>query len=372
LSDLEKEGAPNAWGKKIALAVVASLGVLTVLEIGLRLVPPKALHDPLADRSTLFYEIQPARRHPWTAGASNVLRIAVVGDSFTRGCGVQIDDRYGAHLERMLNLNTGLPPAEVLVYDEPGTSTFQQLPLVRRALAEKPRVLVLGICLNDTEDWANPRELHRWREDQTPHPPAPWLAPALRVSRTLAFLYNRAEGARAYRGYLRYYRRLFDPDYKGMMRFREALRIVRDECRTNGVVFVPMVFPLLSDEFAEGRYPFGYAHESIHRIWKDLDLTGLDLLPQFQGTSPERVQVIPGLDPHPDEIAHRMAAEALLEFLLRQGLVDGGYRPVERPSEAPLRANWERVRTLMWNPAAAPPPTGGPPPAAAAARDGAP
>ena len=67
------------------------------LELALRLVPPRE-PTPDADRSPMFYDRTEARAHPWTLGASNLLRIAVIGDSFTVGVGVQTDDTYGARL----------------------------------------------------------------------------------------------------------------------------------------------------------------------------------------------------------------------------------------------------------------------------------
>ena len=69
----------------------------------------------------------------------------------------------------------------------------------------------------------------------------------------------------------------------------------------------------------------------------------LDLLPAFQGVDPVRMQAVPGIDPHPSEIAHRIAAEAILNYLLKQGLVAPGYRPRESGSNAFQHEVWEKT-----------------------------
>jgi len=309
--------------------------------------PDTSAPSGLRDRSLDFFLQQDQREHPWSRGETNVLRIAVIGDSFTAGAGVQADDRYADRLERLLNMKDGMPPAEVRVYAQCGTSTFQQIELLDEALTWKPHVVVLGICLNDMEDWSNPKELMRWREGLMPEVPPPWLAAALRRSRALNWLYARVGAAVAAREDLRYYRRLYKPSYSGVARFRDAIRIMNDKCREAHAAFVPMIWPLLSEPFDKGRYPFEYAHEAIRRRCMELDIRYLDLLPCFRGASPERLQVIPSVDPHPNEIAHRMASEALLKFLLSEGDVVRGYAPEQHIAGNIQHQIWEETVQRM-------------------------
>jgi hypothetical protein len=326
----------------MALLLFSVLVLLAGLEVVLRLVPLNPT-PVAADRPRLFYDRAAERERPWTGTATNTLRIAVIGDSFTRGVGVQLDDRYAARLEAMLNLNAGLPPAEVRVYTRPGTSTFQQFDLLRAALADKPRIVILGICLNDTEDWANPEEVLAWRDEWLPRQTPAFESFCVRHSRLAAFVAARIRAARSPGRCVAFYRRLYEPDYKGLRRFRKSLEIFRDECAAAGAAFVPVVFPLFFFDFAPERYPLGFAHDRIRQMFMAAGVSGLDLLPVYRATDPVRLQAVPGIDGHPSEIAHRIAAEALVNHLLDQRLIDAGYRPRERPSEKTVHAIWQRT-----------------------------
>ena len=320
--------------KKIGLLTFSVLMVLLGLEIVLRFSPPVSAVNPAADRSPTFYRQASERAHPWSRGESNVLRIAVIGDSFTVGVGVQLDDTYGAKLERLLNLNDGVPPADVRIHAHAGTSTFQQRPLFRQALDFQPHIVILGICLNDVEDWTHPLKIQRWRDEWMNPAPSPFAAFFLRHSRAASFIAARVWAAGSSRRCVNYYRHLYDPNGGGILRFKNSIGWFRDECAARQIVFLPVIFPLMSFDFSPDRYPMSFAHDAIHEVCRDYTLPCLDLLSAFQGDDPGRMQAIPGIDPHPDEIAHRIAAEAILNYLVEQRLVDPGYRPVE--SEANL------------------------------------
>ena len=65
--------------KKIGLLAFSVLLMLLGLEAVLRVAPPASTANPAADRSPTFFRQAPDRLHPWSQGASNVLRIAVIG-----------------------------------------------------------------------------------------------------------------------------------------------------------------------------------------------------------------------------------------------------------------------------------------------------
>ena len=332
---------------RLLLVVLSFAGALAVMEVVLRVVPRTPEPDPMGDRSRFFYAPDDGRKHAWSHKSANEIRIAVVGDSFTEGVGVPFDYRYANCLERLLNMRTGLPNVEVRVFSLCGTSTFQQIGLLEEALKWKANIVILGICLNDMEDWAAPKELMRWRSTLLPRVPTHWLAGVFRFSRALSWIYTTTQQAEAHWGELLYYRRLYNSSYKGVRRFRESIEIMNIKCREANVVFLPMIFPLLSEKFQKGCYPFEYAHEAIHSRCEELNIKYLDLLPAFRGASPDRMQVIPGFDPHPNEIAHRMAAETLLLYLLDQGVIPKEYKPLECPSQMVLRTRWMQTIQRM-------------------------
>jgi hypothetical protein len=55
-------------------------------------------------------------------------------------------------------------------------------------------------------------------------------------------------------------------------------------------------------------------HEQLGRFWRELQVPHLDLLPVYQGLKPQQL-VANRFDPHPNEFAHKLAAEAIQKFL---------------------------------------------------------
>lgn len=341
-------GGLRGWFARVAMRICLAAATLILalgaIEAALRVAPMRE-PDPAADRSHCYYQIAPERAHPWSIGASNVLRIAVIGDSFTHGAGVQVDERYGAQIERMLNLNSGVCPVEVQVLANPGTSTFQQVPILHKAIEYRPQIVILGICLNDAEDWTNPKQVNEWLQEWiflASSTPSPALQAVLNRSRLASLVFRRVLAARSQSGIRTYYRKLYDPAYPGLQRMSDAIRDFRDACASNGVAFVPVVFPLLSSDLAPGRYPFQFAHDRVHEIMATNHVACLDLLPAFEGTSSLRMQAVPGIDPHPSEIAHRIAAETIVGELLRRKLIEDALAPHVRFAEKNRCQIWHR------------------------------
>ena len=337
--------------KKLLLGLIGIVGTLMVMECFLRWVPHIPRPNPLADRSAYFYMADKRHDHVWSSpGQSNEIRIAVIGDSFTVGSGVQVDDRYANRLESMLNMKNDLPDVDVDVFAQCGTSTYQQIALLEKALKWKPQIVILGICLNDMEDFTNSGELERWRKPLMPLVPPDWISRPLHCSRALTWIYSRMEQMVAHHNELRYYRRLYKPKYSGVKRFRDAISVMNEKCQAAHVAFVPVIFPLLSEPFQKGRYPFEYAHESIHHGCDELNIGYLDLLPRFRDASPDRLQVIPEFDPHPNEIAHRMIAESVLLYLISQHLLPSSYSPALAPGGIILERIWHETIQKLEDP----------------------
>jgi hypothetical protein len=66
----------------------------------------------------------------------------------------------------------------------------------------------------------------------------------------------------------------------------------------------------------ERGYPFTPVHEAIHGFCTGARIPHHDLLPVFQGQSTTDFWVHP-VDHHPNEVAHRRAAESLLPDVLK-------------------------------------------------------
>jgi hypothetical protein len=78
------------------------------------------------------------------------------------------------------------------------------------------------------------------------------------------------------------------------------------------------LFPLLH-EFHD--YPFQEIHDKVRDFCRKYDILLLDLLPAFSEHKAESLWAHP-TDYHPNEIAHRIAAEEIHTFLKRHGLLE--------------------------------------------------
>jgi len=333
---------------RLATLLLGILVPLLVLELGMRafgLGKPKGL-DNAFDRSRCRYYPAEARQNPWTRGETNVLRVAVIGDSIPNGAGIQCTDTFALRLEQLLNMNAGMRPAEVRLYAKGGTCPATQLGFLQEALAAKPDVIVLSICLNDTEDWTRSAELKRWREELMPAVPRPGLAAVLKRSRALDWMYRRLQDLKCNRAVLLHQQRLFDPAYTGWQHFVAALKEFQQQSRAHDARLVAVIFPEMS---RLDQYPYDYCHERIRKALEAEGIRYLDLLDEYKGKSPFRMQAVPQVDSHPNEIGHRIASEAIFEYLLANQIIDPGYLPVHKTGSAD--AFWRRVADRMQNPA---------------------
>ena len=335
--------------QNLALMGFGLLLALAILEVGFRIAGvggPGGL-GPVFDRPPIDYRPQAARLNPWTTGVDDPYRVAFVGDSFTAGEANQIVDSFPWRMQRLLNLNEVARPVEVNVIARPGTSTTTQRQFVREALDWGADLVVLGIFLNDTEFHAD-RNRHEWSERIRARVPEGWKREVLRGSRALEWLYMRYERSRATREYLRYYEYLWDPDYEGFRRFKEAIAMMTRSCRREGVEFVAIILPglgRLGDDYSKG-----WIHERIAGVLEDNDVRYLDLLPAFLDKSEMRLNAYPGVDGHPNEIGHRIIAHHLFRWLLDAGILDASYEPVNKVARGYQRRTWRKKTQILLHP----------------------
>jgi GDSL-like Lipase/Acylhydrolase family len=278
--------------------------------------------EPLFDREVASY-LPEAERLENSGPRRDGLRVAIIGDSFTYGDGVDWDDAYGQRLGRLLNLNAEAPPAEVGVWARKGYNTADEKRFLKPVLRWKPHLVILAVFLNDSEDRSDPQN---WvlREELLPHVPEGWTRALLLHSRALAWIWQRIESVRQRRASEAYADLIFDPEYPGWQTFEASLDFFVQKTSERHVPFVAMLFPHM-DGVGPFYDPTGY--NRMLAALTDRSIDTLALRPYFEDKAPVRMTVYPGVDGHPSEIAHRITARALFEFLLDHGYVDKTYRP---------------------------------------------
>lgn len=293
------------------------------------------------DRSFSLFTPEAERQHPFSHGATNVLKIAIVGDSMALGVGNHRYDRCSERLEWLMNLETDPPPAEVDLYARPA-ALYEQVGAVRKAIAEGASLVIVAIHLNDTEDWTAADQFLDLRTKTLPQPPGKFIRFLTNHSELAALTYNRSRQIGLRRGFDRYYDFLYAETYPGLDKFKQAVVEMKQICVSNNVLFAGTLFPLLNQDLRTGHYPFWEKHELVGSIFSANDVPFLDLADAFADISPARVQNIPGIDPHGNEIAHRIAADALFRFLLEEHLVDSDYFPNKRADKTYI-SHWKQT-----------------------------
>jgi lysophospholipase L1-like esterase len=211
------------------------------------------------------------------------------------------------------------PSVEVVNFSRPGWNTTMELAALRRAIdGLAPDVLVLGYCLNDSEPLRR-RQLAELRQGVFPSEPTSPLSRFLFAHSTLyRVVFRRADNWRMRRATTDYYHRLYADEQPSWLATRRALGEMRELASSRGIPLLMVVFPIFDSQL-DHRYHYRALHEIVARTASELGIDAIDLLPRYVGVDARRLALDPFLDAHPSELAHRIAAEAVLDELDTRG-----------------------------------------------------
>ncbi len=240
-------------------------------------------------------------------------RIFVLGDSYTWGANNQFINTYPAVLEWMLNTATQ-GHYEVYNYGVNGATTDDELRLMKKILAYKPDFIIIGYFLNDPDPNRNlpPDLIPFFKSEVQPSPVRKWLTSH---SRLYAFLYQRIWAYRMVRTQIGYFHKLYDPHRRTWPRHEKELHRIAEFRRTTGIPVLVVIWPHLGFPMDQ-RYPFQDIHQQVAKVLTGDNIPVIDLYRYFKGMDNRRLQAVPALDPHPSEIAHRLAAEVIFDWLV--------------------------------------------------------
>ncbi len=233
------------------------------------------------------------------------VRVSFVGDSFTAGHGVKDSANRFVNLLREAH-----PSWDVHMIAMPGFDTGQELAALDALFGKGYRVnlVVLVYCLNDVSDLM-PDRYDAWRRIMADERQSGWL---VRNSYFVNILYHRLQVRRE--PFLAQYYAFVRDGYEGPLweRQEKRLRAFRDRIAGAGGRLAVVTFPFLHAMGPD--YPYRGAHETLGRLWQELGVPHLDLLPVFQDKKPADITVN-RYDAHPNEEAHALAARAMDPFL---------------------------------------------------------
>ena len=343
--------ARRRWGGRIALSAASLIAALVLAEIAVRVlhlaspayVPRRfepggrvpfaileprtsllvyqphatfaSVYDPAGDARNYFgpdgrveYRINqfglrgpdlPAQKAP---GSFCVL---CLGDSFTFGEGVREEDTYPARLAKLLTESGRYPRVEVVnagvqAYGTREEAAFYAL----QGYRFQPDVVVLGFVLYDATDFAE-----TIRQNDARNKDAPLSLPG-RVSKLWEMVERRRRAQAMQAEFFETTRRSFQgPGWEEGQRLLKEMqqRAQRDRFR-----FVVAIFPIFCG--LEDGYPFADLHGQVAAACRDAGCECVDLLEVYRGRPSESLWVHP-TDQHPNELAHRLAAERLAMHL---------------------------------------------------------
>jgi tetratricopeptide (TPR) repeat protein len=234
-------------------------------------------------------------------------RISLVGDSFTAGHGIKnVEARFVNRLRR------ANPRWDVQMLAEQGLDTGNELRLLEYIIKVGYELdqVVLVYNLNDSADITP-----EWKEAvdriYTSSEKQSWLVRNSYFANTLYFRWRFRrvpDLANYYHFVLAAYRH--GPLWEEQQR---RLKELRDLVEANGGRLLAVTFPFLHAPL-DNHYEFRSAHRQLAECWRTLSVPHLDLLPVYEGLPPRQL-VVNRFDAHPNEFAHRLAANAIQRFL---------------------------------------------------------
>lgn len=258
--------------------------------------------------------------------SGNIFRILGIGDSITAAEYLRDDERYLNKLTAILTEKANRP-VEVINAGISGYNTWQELELLRsKGLSVRPNLIIVGVCLNDffgkkamLRKGLFGTVVENYRDGSR--------------ARHFDFIYQRSDlykfiydfFARAHRGslgdkgylhYLEEYEYLIKPkDFeKWKSSFMEMLSLAKE----NNVKILFVIFPLENQIVKRKDEAYG----PLSDFFKKNNVYYIDLIGYFKGHLAESQPLYKKRDIiHPSALGHKIAAEAIAEYILKNELM---------------------------------------------------
>lgn len=242
----------------------------------------------------------------------NTYRILGIGDSYLFGQGVKARDcslhRLGDRLGKTFSTQT----IETINSGQPGYNTEMEAQVLSDCgLDFHPNLVILHFVPNDVEPdiYTKNAKVEFFTEYLTGSMPTDWMS---QHSEVWALL-NRSIGGRIRgRAYIRDSISSFLSDPAKWTGCRAGLDTIVQTCRQRDIPLLIVAFPFFYQ--LDGDYPFQPIHDRLREYCDETKVAFLDLRAHFPGYSGPELWVHP-TDQHPNEIAHRLAADAIAVYL---------------------------------------------------------
>jgi len=261
----------------------------------------------LANRPAILVNAYGYRDREFGPKDPNRYRIAVIGDSFTWGQGIEARQRFTNLVEDALG-----PRFEVLNLGIPGHDMPQHLDELAKALIAQPDFILLQLFINDFETAV--------MERPRPHPlisesaASGWGRSSVLYDLVNGQWVRVQEATGLSESYVHYLdRNLRDPAAPNARIAFGMLREFLENAKSARVPAGLVLFPMTDAMGPNGsHYPVGFIHDRVKQIAADEGVPYLDLLPVFSTYPDPRSLWVSAFDAHPNAVANRRAADEIL------------------------------------------------------------
>jgi lysophospholipase L1-like esterase len=240
-------------------------------------------------------------------------RILGLGDSFLWGQGVKQNDICLSQLPGLLKDSLPDKTIETINAGISGMNTEHELNQLKvNGLQYEPDLVIVHFVLNDVETDQHPREhnIEFVREYEDTYNEYDKLS-----SISYAWSWIRQRTINTYRAhrYIKDSLADFNDKSPGWFACRTALRDIKSLCDRNNVNLLVVIFPYYID-LDNDDYPFQKIHDTVFKYCRENGIHVLDLREKYRPFKGPDLWVHPS-DQHPNEIAHKIAAIAIAQYL---------------------------------------------------------
>jgi len=236
-------------------------------------------------------------------------RISFLGDSFTAGAGINDVE------ERFVNIIRKETPWDVQSLATCGDDTLTELKVVEKLAASgyQTDLYILVYNLNDATDMSDDGR-SAMRRIIANYESSSILRNRSYFIDTMYYRYKRQHDQQVKNHFY-----LLPNDYQGenLERMTSALLRLNKLVRDRGAKLLVVIFPLVHAIDKENPYPYQAIHKQMNDLLQENSIPHMDLLaPLLQYR--DRKLTANRYDGHPNEFAHRLAAEHIRNFIAQQ------------------------------------------------------
>lgn len=260
----------------------------------------------------------------------DVYRIIVIGDSWTFGTGVELEDIYVKKLEKLLNTSGSPVHYEVINCGVGGFNTVREVEFIKEKnlLELCPDLVIIGYNIHNMEIGHQYRgakqksdykvqQKYNYEGPKTTFLPYDVLSKLKNSSVLLQTITYRNEALLKILK-IRNYEPLYSDSSEGWNAAKVALGELSDMARSREVKVLLAMFPVLSN--LDDSYPFSGIHKIVGQFADSLGILFFDLFTNFKSHNARDLWLHPQ-DRHPNVTGHIIVANGIYQYLIEHRIV---------------------------------------------------